>query len=87
MSYKSQIEQKLRAAFSPDILEVIDESHHHAGHSGARPEGETHFFVKIQSNQFNGLSRVAQQRLVYQAIDEELKTHVHALRMEILPKA
>ena len=49
MEYFKRIEEKLQANFSPEFLEVVDESELHAGHSGARPEGETHFRVRMKS--------------------------------------
>jgi len=82
MSVASDIEQKLRDALSPTALEVTDDSHQHAGHSGARPGGETHFSVKITAQAFEGLNRVAQQRLVYKILAEEMAGPVHALVIE-----
>lgn len=76
-----QIERKLKAAFAPTRLVVTDESHKHAGHAGAKPEGETHFHVAIESAAFMGIGRVASQRLVYEALKEELAGHVHALSL------
>lgn len=73
------IEAKLREALAPSVLEVIDESAKHAGHAGARPEGETHFRVKIVSDRFAGLSRVARHRAVNDALAAELAGPVHAL--------
>lgn len=74
-----KIESKLQAALAPQSLEVIDESHLHAGHVGARPEGETHFRVQIVSSAFAGHGRVERQRMVYAALAEELAGPVHAL--------
>ncbi len=74
-----KIESKLQAALAPQSLEVIDESHLHAGHVGARPEGETHFRVHVVSTAFAGLGRVERQRMVYAALAEELAGPVHAL--------
>jgi BolA protein len=82
MSVVESIEQKLREALSPTLLQVTDDSHQHAGHSGARPGGETHFTVKITANAFAGLNRVAQQRLVYKILAEEIAGPVHALAIE-----
>jgi BolA protein len=79
MSVATRIEEKLKAALAPAALEIIDESHLHAGHAGARPEGETHFRVKIVSSRFDGLSRVARHRLVNDILAEELAGPVHAL--------
>lgn len=84
MSVAQTIEQKLRAAFAPSELSVEDESAKHAGHSGARPEGETHFRVRIVSDAFAGLSRVERQRRVYAALESEMKTRVHALALVTL---
>ena len=68
----------------PLQLEIEDESHRHAGHVGARPEGETHFSVTITSAAFAGETRVSRQRLVYQTLAEELATRVHALSLTTL---
>jgi BolA protein len=78
------IRRKLVERFVPTRLDVLDESHRHAGHEGARPGGETHFAVTIVSAAFMGQSRLARQRLVYQALAEELATGVHALSLTAL---
>jgi BolA family transcriptional regulator, general stress-responsive regulator len=78
------IRQKLTERLAPSRIEIIDESHRHAGHAGARPEGETHFAVTIISPAFAGMSRVARQRLVYQTLADELATRVHALSLKTL---
>jgi BolA family transcriptional regulator, general stress-responsive regulator len=78
------IRRKLEAAFAPDRLDVIDDSAKHAGHSGARPEGETHFTVQLVSSAFAGLSRVERQRRVYAALQEEIAPdRVHALALSV----
>lgn len=82
MSVKKAIEEKLEQKFSPTFLEVIDESHHHAGHAGASPDGETHFRVTIVSEYFAGKSRLDRQRLVYALLAEELAGPVHALSID-----
>jgi BolA protein len=79
VSVKSHIENKLQVAFHPDSLIVVDESHLHAGHAGARPEGETHFRVTLVSPAFAGKSRVERHRMVNKALSEELAGPVHAL--------
>jgi BolA family transcriptional regulator, general stress-responsive regulator len=84
MSVADTIRLKLTERFAPIRLELGDESHRHAGHEGARPGGETHFSVTIVSAVFNGLSRVARQRLVYQTLAEELAASVHALSLTTL---
>ncbi|MGQ4275046.1 BolA family protein [Terrihabitans sp. B22-R8] len=79
---RSRIEDKLIAAFAPTSLDVIDESHHHEGHSGSRPGGETHFRVRIASPAFAGKSRIEMHRAVNAALDAELRERVHALAIE-----
>jgi BolA family transcriptional regulator, general stress-responsive regulator len=76
------LEAKLHAAFAPTSLEVIDESAQHQGHAGARPDGESHFQVRIVSAAFKGKSRVEQHRMINQVLALELKERVHALAIE-----
>jgi len=84
MSVADTIRRKLTDRFAPVRLEIEDESHHHAGHEGARSGGETHFSVTIVSAAFSGQNRVARQRLVYETLSEELSTRVHALSLTTL---
>jgi BolA protein len=77
----TRIQQKLTAALAPEQLAVIDDSSKHAGHMGARPEGETHFTINIVAAAFEGMGRVARQRMVYEILAEELAGPVHALAM------
>ena len=79
MPVRDDIARKLREAFLPSRLEVIDESDLHVGHVGARPGGETHFRVEIAAGVFRGMSRVARQRAVYDVLAEEMAGPVHAL--------
>jgi BolA protein len=79
-----RMRRKLEAGFSPTRLEIVDDSHRHAGHLGERPGGETHFNVTIVSAAFAGVGRVARQRLVYATLAEELKERVHALQLRTL---
>ncbi|MFM7622244.1 MAG: BolA family protein [Alphaproteobacteria bacterium] len=81
--YVQRMVEKLTRAFHPTSLVVRDDSHHHAGHGGANPLGETHFHITIDAPAFHGLSRVAQHRLIYQVLAEELKERVHALSLEV----
>lgn len=78
-SVAQQIETALTGALAPDHLAVIDDSHLHAGHAGARPGGESHFTVEITAAAFAGQSRVARHRLVNTALAELLAGPVHAL--------
>ncbi|MTI18294.1 BolA family transcriptional regulator [Rhodobacteraceae bacterium RKSG542] len=82
MAQKDIIFSKLAAAFSPQSLEVIDESHLHEGHGGWREGGETHFRVKIVSTEFSGKSRVAIHRAINDCLAEELAGGVHALAID-----
>ena len=84
MSMRDTITEKLTKRFTPDYLEVIDESERHRGHSGWREGGETHFRVRIRTSHFAGLSRVAQHRAVMETLDDELKAQIHALAIEIV---
>ncbi len=78
------IRAKLSEGLKPTRLDIVDESHRHAGHAGARPEGESHFQVAIVSAAFAGQSRVARQRLVYGLLAAELKSDIHALSLTTL---
>jgi BolA protein len=79
MTTRDVIAEKLTQAFAPERLEVIDESHLHAGHAGARPGGETHFRVRIVSQAFRGKSRIDRHRMVNATLVHELESGVHAL--------
>lgn len=76
----SEIEAGLRAALQPLRLEVLDDSHLHAGHAGAR-EGR-HFTVRITAERFNGLSRLARHRLIYDSLQLLIPRGIHALAIE-----
>ncbi|MDD7909336.1 MULTISPECIES: BolA family protein [Pseudovibrio] len=82
MSMKDTIASKLTAEFSPKLLEVIDESHLHAGHAGWREGGETHFRIRIVSTAFQNQNRVAIHRMVNKALADELAQSVHALAID-----
>ena len=73
------IRQRLTTALSPSRLDLVDESARHAGHAGARPEGESHFRVSIVSAEFAGKSRVERQRMVFAALGDLMQTDIHAL--------
>ena len=83
MQVRLIIIKKLKEKFNPHELKVIDESHLHAGHVGAKPEGETHFKVEMKSNKFLGMSRVNMQREVYKALELEMEDKIHALSLEL----
>lgn len=73
------IAARLTDSLAPSHLEVINDSHHHAGHMGDDGTGESHFTVIVESDRFVGLNRVARQRLVNQALADLLSSRIHAL--------
>jgi BolA protein len=90
MSIQSTMEGKLKTAFSPERLVIINESHLHAGHHHQDSDhhgaydgtGETHFRVRIVSSAFAGMSRIDRHRAVNELLADELKAGVHALAIE-----
>lgn len=80
---EERLRAKLMARFAPVQLVIEDESHHHAGHAGAAG-GQSHYRIRIVSEAFRGLSPVARHRLVYEAVDDMLKSDIHALAIEAL---
>lgn len=81
----TQMQQILQQALAPTQLEVLDESAAHAGHAGAGPDPfGTHFRVRIASPLFAGLPRVAQHRLVYDALRQMIAQGVHAIAIEVV---
>ena len=82
MTVRDRIAQTLTAAFAPQRLDVLDESHRHVGHAGHRPGGETHFRVHIVSDVFRGKSRLERHRMVNAALAGELAAGVHALAIQ-----
>ena len=86
MPVREAIVAKLSAKFAPTHLEVIDESSRHQGHAGSRPEGESHFRVRIASPALTG-PRVAQHRAIMDVLGDEIRNGVHALAIEVLPAA
>lgn len=81
MRVQGNIRTKIEAGLSPAVLEIVDESHMHAGHAGAREEGESHFRVLVVADAFAGLSRVDRQRKVYELLADDLKSDIHALAL------
>ena len=83
MRVSEEIGTKLRAVFSPEALEVEDESEKHRGHAGYREGGQSHFRVRIKSSEFNELNRIARHRAVHDALGKELMGRIHALALQI----
>ncbi len=81
MSADKRIREKLMVAFEPTRLDVVNESHLHAGHRNSPGTGESHYRVLIVSPVFAGKSRVARHRMVNDALADELKGRVHALAL------
>ena len=86
MDRRAHIEQKLREGLEASHVEVVDESHLHAGHAGAQGGGG-HFRATIVSPRFEGANRLARQRLVYQVLADEMRGEIHALSMQTLTPA
>jgi BolA family transcriptional regulator, general stress-responsive regulator len=84
MSVEATIREKLTRALAPTRLDVINESHLHAGHRSSPGTGESHFRVLIVSAAFAGASRVARHRAVNKLLEPELKGKVHALALQTL---
>jgi BolA protein len=76
-----RIAATLRTAFAPAEVEVVDDSHRHAGHAGAAPGGETHYSVRVVSAAFGGMNRVARSRAVHDALAAEFAGGMHALAL------
>jgi BolA protein len=76
-----EIRRRLEAAFAPASIDVIDDSHKHAGHEGAR-DGRGHFTVRISSEAFRGNPLLAQHRAIYAALGELMTTDIHALAIQ-----
>jgi BolA protein len=82
MAVEARIREKLVAALQPTRLDVMNESHLHAGHRGSPGTGESHFRVLIVSPLFAGKSRLQRHRLVNAALAAELQGTIHALALE-----
>lgn len=83
VSRKGRIEAKLRTGLEAESVEVVDESHLHAGHAGAQ-SGKGHYRIRVVSKRFAGLSRIESQRLVFAVLAEEMESDIHALAMQTL---
>jgi BolA protein len=83
VSRTEKIRVALETAFAPRVLEVIDDSESHRGHGGYREGGESHYNVVIESDKFEGLSRIARHRAVHDALGKELVADIHALSLTL----
>jgi BolA family transcriptional regulator, general stress-responsive regulator len=78
---QQRIIARLTAALDPVLLDIVDESHLHAGHAGAREGGGTHYRVRVVSAKFDRRSRVERHRLVYDLLTAEFSDGLHALAL------
>ncbi|WP_376096317.1 BolA family protein [Roseomonas sp. CCTCC AB2023176] len=78
-----RVRTALLAAFPGAEVAIRDDSHRHAGHAGARPEGETHYAVRVVTPAFGGMNRVARSRAVHAALAAEFDAGMHALQLEL----
>jgi BolA family transcriptional regulator, general stress-responsive regulator len=84
MSVEDRIREKLILAFAPSALEVVNDSHRHAGHTGSPGTDESHYTVKVVSASFAGKSRLERHRMVNEVVAEELRGKIHALAITAL---
>jgi BolA protein len=87
MRVAQAIHRRLSEALAPSRIDLVDQSAQHAGHAGARPEGESHFRVAVVAQAFAGKSRIERQRMVYAALDDLMASDVHALSIVALTPA
>ena len=78
-----KIRLAIESALKPSSLDIIDQSHRHAGHAGAR-DGRGHFDVRVVSELFEGKLPLARHRLVFAAVGNLLETDIHALSIKAL---
>lgn len=84
MERKTRIISLLTQEFEPSLLELRDDSARHAGHSGASPNGETHYDLTIISEKFAGMSKVKRHQAIYRVLDAEFKNGLHALSIKAM---
>ncbi|MCX8507315.1 MAG: BolA family transcriptional regulator [Rhodobacteraceae bacterium] len=83
MPIAEEMEHRLRQAFSPDLIEIMDESEKHRGHSGYRDGGESHFLIRLRAARLAQMSRIERHRAVHAALGPDLVGRVHALALDI----
>lgn len=84
MSVERDIRDKLSEAFAPEALEIVNDSHRHAGHAGSPGTGTSHFTIKVVSAAFAGKSRLERHRMVNDVLAQELAGKIHALAIQAL---
>lgn len=83
MTRQAEIRRRLEQAFTPESLDVLDESESHRGHAGFQEGGESHFRVRMRAHSLSGKSRIAKHRAVHSAIGPDLMGEIHALALEL----
>ena len=81
---ESKIYKKLKDFFSPEYLEVINESSLHAGHKSSPNNGNSHFYIKIKAKKFRKTKLLDSHKLIYDLLNDEMRNQIHALRIKIL---
>jgi len=81
MSRRIEQMRQCLAALHPSSMEIVDESHKHAGHAGARAGGG-HYLLQITSPEFSGKNKMARHRMIYSALAEMMKRDIHALTID-----
>ena len=83
MGMAEEIRNRLAEAFAPEALEVVNESHRHAGHAGDDGSGESHFRVAIRAPAFAGMTRLARHRAIHAALGPDVMGRIHALALDV----
>lgn len=83
MNVTQEIQTRLTKAFTPDELQVVDESERHRGHAGYQEGGESHFRVTIKAPVFAEMSRIARHRAIHEALGSDLVGRIHALALDV----
>jgi BolA protein len=83
MGMAEEIRNRLAEAFAPETLEVVNESHRHAGHAGDDGSGESHWRVAIRAPAFVGMTRIARHRAIHAALGPEVMGRIHALALDV----
>ena len=81
---QDRIKELINKSLNPSDIEIIDNSHLHAGHGNVKEgDTETHLFIKIRSGQFRGLNKIEMHRLVYKTLEDELSNGLHAIELDL----
>lgn len=85
MRLADQMKGKLQLAFSVELIEIIDESENHRGHSGYQDGGESHFRIRMRAAEFASMTRLERHRAVHAALGTDLVGRIHALALDLSP--